>query len=248
MTPYYQDDLVTLYHGDCREVTDWLAADVLVTDPPYGVGYGARRGGSGRLSRGAVREGIAGDGDFSVAEAAFGLWGAKPMAAFANHASLLRTLTAVSGRLSRVRVATWHKTNAGGTPGNPWLADIEFAVCGVPTWPGFIRSGLISGRRFTGNPAWNSNPDAYLHPTQKPVPVMELLIDLMPAGVVADPFAGSGSTLVAAKLQGRRAIGVELEERYCAVAARRLTQDSLPFGEASRSRPQCAVHPEGGPA
>ena len=234
MKPYYSDDYVQLWHGDCREITEWLAADVLCSDPPYGVGYaGGKRGGSGRMSRGCVREVVVGDEDFSAAIAALEMWGTKPVAMCANHRSLPWTLAAVYKRLSKVRVATWHKTNAGGNSGNPWLADVEFAVCGVTEWPGVERSGLISARRFTGNPAWNSSPDAYLHPTQKPVLVMETLIDLMPPGAIADPFAGSGSTLIAAKLQGRKAIGVEIEERYCEIAARRLAQDALPFGEAS---------------
>lgn len=230
--PYYSDDHVTLYHGDCRETTEWLAADVLVTDPPYGINYRARRNGSGRNSTGATHERVANDHDFSTASAALVLWGARPMAVCANHQSLPRTLVAVSDHLSRVRIATWHKTNVnGGMPPNPWLADVEFAVCGVAEWPRIARSGLISARRFTGNPAWQG-PDAYLHPTQKPVPLMEALIDLMPNGVIADPFAGSSSTLVAARNLGRRAIGVELEEKYCEVIARRLDQGALPFGEA----------------
>lgn len=219
--PYYQDEHVTLYHGDCLEITEWwLYAEVLVTDPPYGVNYTG-------VSAPAK---IAGDNDFTTAETALRLAGGAgmSMAVFANHQSLPNTLRAVGEQWERVRVATWHKTNVnGGTPGNPWFADVEFVVCGVDVWPKIAASGVLSGRRFTGNPAWNSSPEAYLHPTQKSVRVMELLLQAMPEGTIADPFAGSGTTLIAARNQGRKSIGVEIEERYCEVIAKRFAQGVL---------------------
>jgi len=71
------------------------------------------------------------------------------------------------------------------------------------------------------------------HPHAKPLDVMEQMLEMCPPGVVADPFAGSGSTLVAARNLGRRAVGVELEERYCEMAARRLAQDCFELGATS---------------
>lgn len=223
MTPYYEDDLVTLYHGDCREVTEWLEADVLVTDPPYGVGYANWSG-----------ETVAGDADFTVAHAAIQAHGERPAVVYANHKSLPATLAALAAEHEIVRVGTWWKTNAlsGGTFGNGWLADVEFFVVATASIPKRHLSAVAAGPRFVGNPNWQSRSDGFLHPTQKPTGVMAHVIAGF-GGTVADPFTGSGSTLVAAKHVGRKAVGVEIEERYCEITAKRLTQDTLFGGETA---------------
>jgi DNA modification methylase len=218
--PYYQDDLVTLFHGDCREVDAWLAADVLVTDPPYGLAYESNRNRDKRNQK--LGRPIAGDQDVSLRDAVLGRWGDRPALVFGRWDCPRPVRT-------RARLI-WDKGNAPGMGdlSLPWgRSDEEIYVLGA----GFVgkRSGsvlraqmLMSGDR--------NRPD---HPTPKPVGLMEGLLTKCPSGAVADPFAGSGSTLVAAKLQGRRAIGVEVKERYCEMAARRLAQDALPFGEVS---------------
>jgi hypothetical protein len=216
--PYYSDDLVTLYHGDCREVTAWLEADVLVTDPPYGVDWSANAitwyGMKGERPP-VVR--VAGDKDARARDDALSAWGTRPAVVFG------------SWRVARpagVRhLLIWHKVgrNPGPNPA-PWFSAHEEIY--------------VLGDGFTGKPeqtvyATTENraqaPAADGHPTPKPVGLMERLVAKCPPGVVADPFAGSGATLSAARNLGRRAIGVELEEKYCDVIAKRLSQDTL-FG------------------
>ena len=170
--PYYQDELVTLYHGDCLELTDWLTADVLVTDPPYGMSW------------------------------------AFPVAKKVTHRLI------------------WHKQ--GRQPGISTAAyfpnDEEIYLLGSG-WTGSPTPTVITTMEQRGQ-----QPKLIGHPTPKPVGLMEILISKCPPGTLADPFAGSGATLIAARNLGRRVIGVEIEERYCELIASRLSQQAFDFG------------------
>lgn len=222
--PYYSDESVTLYLGDSREVTDWLAADMLVTDPPYGRDWRQGTIRSGRASAG--RSGIAGDADTSVRDAALVAWGDRPAVVFGD----LMLAPPVGNKLTLV----YRKPPDAGARGamGGFRRDAE-AIYLLGRWPsglGGHSSILETGARSQGNPY--ACAARYGHPHAKPVDVMETLIAASPEGVIADPFAGAGSTLVAARNLGRRAVGVELEERYCERVARRLEQGAL-FGGAA---------------
>ena len=211
--PYYRDDLVTLYHGDCLEHPEWwTGADVLVTDPPYGIAYS-----SGRRSHTP----IAGDRDLTSRDDALALWGDRPALVFG---------TWKRPRPSGTRqMIVWDKRGGAGFSGDlnmPW-ADIteEIYVLG---------NGWVGGRvpaiySIPTIPTQSSKrPD---HPTPKPVGLMESLIEKCPPGLIADPFAGSGSTLIAARNLGRKVIGVELEEKYCELIVKRLSQQVFDFSD-----------------
>lgn len=249
MKPYYQDGQVTLYHGDCLELAGCLKADVLVTDPPYGetnlawdtwpTGWPSRllAAAPQMWTFGSMRMFLNQRDDFAGWRLAQDVVWSKP-----------RGKTFVTDRFSRSHehVLHWYQGKWGTLYHDPPRA----AYHGTPH-RGAVRLGSVddgskvkphsktgqykeSGTRLIltvieGSPG---DPRTTLHPTQKPLEVLEPIVrySCPLAGVVLDPFAGSGSTLIAARNLGRKAIGVELEERYCEIIAKRLSQDCLDFG------------------
>jgi hypothetical protein len=218
--PYYQDDHVTIYHGDSSEVEAWLTGDVMVTDPPYGIGYrsnqhGARRETSATAGRPVS---IANDEDTTTRDLALSAWGERPALVFGTWKRPRPAATR--------HVITWLKGDhlGMGDLSVPWRPNTEeIYVLGS----GFSGHRGTSVLDYPGPVSWASRGRWHQH--EKPVDLMRDLLAKCPPGTVADPFMGSGSTLRAAKDLGRQAIGVELDERYCEIAARRMGQEVLAF-------------------
>ena len=214
MTPYYSDDLVTIYHGDCRE---WMPeADVIVTDPPYGIGWVGARG-SARFRK--VQQPVAIVGDDVPFDPAFLIALDKPTVLFGAHHYADRLPASPAWLI-------WDKRE-GGTSTDQ--ADCDMA------WSNLNRPARLFNYRWRGGghlshengiPVGRGKPVS-IHPTQKPLALMRWVLEMCPPGTVLDPFMGSGTTLVAAKSLGRRAIGIEIEERYCEIAAKRCSQEVL---------------------
>jgi hypothetical protein len=204
--PYYVDEFVTLYHGNCLEITDWLTADVLVTDPPYGLAsvYGREN------------KTIAGDGDTAVRDAVLTLWGDRPVAMFGSP-----RLPDPPGHWDHRLVWDKREPQLGG---GAWRYTHESIYVRGDGW---VRS---DGHHFSifHVPALNGGWLKSAHPNAKPTALMEALI-ASHEGSVAEPFAGSGSGVIAARNLGRRVIAVELEERYCELTAKRLSQQAFDF-------------------
>lgn len=213
MQPYYQDESVTLYHGDCREVMPFVGRfDLLLTDPPYGIGEA--RGKNKSRSKLAVAKDY---GNSSWDDAPPPDW------VLSQARDLCDWQIIFGGNYFSLPPAScwlvWDKDNGASD-----FADCELA------WTNLNRAVRRLVYRWAG---MLQQPGAKRelrdHPTQKPEPVMAWAMSQAPDSVasVLDPFAGSGTTLVAAKRLGLKAVGVEREERYCQVAASRLSQGAL---------------------
>jgi DNA modification methylase len=211
--PYYADEFVTLYHGDCRSVLPFVSGDVLCTDPPYGIG-------ADRNLRAGKRHGAA-----AVASKDYGVgsWDSARPPQWLLEQAISKTSSAIvwGGNYfalpSSACWLVWDKDN--GTNG---YADCELAWTNLSCAVRRIRYRWMGMLQEHGG----AYKEERVHPTQKPTEVMRWALALT-AGSVLDPFAGSGTTLVAAKNLGRKAIGIEIEERYCEIAAKRLAQGVL---------------------
>jgi hypothetical protein len=222
--PYYQDEHVTLYHGDCLDIDAWLSADVLVTDPPYGRDW---KQGELKGHYTPNRAGIANDGSTDARDEALFLWGYRPAVVFGD-------LMLPPPRDTR-HVLIYRKPSNAGLRGaiGGYRRDAEAVYLigpGHGSGIGGESSVLTTGAVMMGGATGLGGRTG--HPHEKPIDLLERLITPRP-GVIADPFAGSGSTLIAARNLGRKSVGAEIEERYCELIATRLAQGALDFGEAS---------------
>lgn len=220
MQPYYDDGRgIVLYHGDCRDVFPLLPPiDAVVTDPPYGVGLGTANnqtrdgthlGKAGYLSYDDTYEAFIGSIVPRINEA---LAIAKRGAVWTGpHIHEQAKPTAIGG--------VWCPAATGRTP---WGSKnfLPLLLYGNPPHPGRHRPTVLRS---------NATSDDWGHSVAKPMEWMNWTVVLASeeGETILDPFAGSGTTLRAAKDLGRRAIGIELDERYCEIAAERLRQEVL---------------------
>lgn len=183
-----------------------------MSDVPYGIAY---KSGARRVT---LPDSIAGDESTSLRDWVLAQWGEKPALIFGSWKKPRPTAT-------HTRLIWDTKGALGmGDLSVPWKpSDQEIYVLGK----GFV--GKRDSNVITVAPVQSMAKNGRLHPHQKPVGLMRLLIAKCPPGVIIDPFIGSGSTLLAAKELQRVSIGVEIEERYCAIAARRMEQAVLSF-------------------
>jgi len=214
MKPYYEQDGIAIYHGDCREIWPEVAPErpVVLTDPPYGTGQKIAYD----VYRDTMPEWLA------IMEWLLAL--PCPIAFTMSHTRLFDLPKRPQW------TGCWDKVFTGGI----------VHVGASPTWEPICFYNLPNGSH-SGKPRWddifrfaphgfpfNKGKSPNSHPCPKPVALYQRLLAIMPDGVVVDPMMGSGTTLRAAKDVGRKAVGIDLSECYCDEAATKLAQRALP--------------------
>lgn len=235
--PYYDDGTVTIYHGDCRDILPTLTEpiDLLLTDPPYGVDYQSNRGhGHGRIA-----------GDDGSLDVPAVLAQVCRLLRRHRHAYVFGPIDLADTPFTTAVELVWDKDVVGmGDLSLPWSRShepITFATYEPSRANRAKGDGRLAARMRRGSVLRcqrTQGAATMRHPTEKPVLLLRQLIESSSClgELVLDPFMGVGSTLVAAQLEGRRAIGIEVDERYCEAAASRVAshvQRTLDFGGAA---------------
>jgi DNA modification methylase len=215
MKPYYEQDGIVIFHGDCRDVLPTIApssVDLVLTDPPYGMDYKPMRGADGSKR---WADGVKGDN--------------KP---FDPHMLLLYPRLILFG-------ANWYAESLPSSGGwFVWDKTPNGAKDGFHASHCELAWTNLGGSIHKFSLQWGGearNGEPFLHPTQKPVALMRWLILkwTKPGDLILDPYMGSGPVARACFEHGRRYIGIELEEKYCEIAVERLQQAVLPLGDAA---------------
>lgn len=210
--PYYSEDGITIFHGDWRDFNrePISSYDLILTDPPYGIGEAAGKNKSRTNLAVAKDYGVSDWDDVPPSESDI-TW----MRSLAKHQIIF------GGNYFHLPPAkcwlVWDKLNSGD------FADCELA------WTNLDKAVRIY--RYLWNGMLKENPEPRFHPTAKPLSLMQFCLNQAPKDIktVLDPYAGSGTTLVAAKLAGLSATGFEISEAYCETMVKRLEQRCFDF-------------------
>lgn len=227
MKPYYQQDGITIYHGDCRAFTGLAEVGAVISDPPYGINWKPRVNNLDSSWTDSEREDVR--RWLSVPRVC--LWGGNyytdQLPPSESWLIWLKRPAGFDGDRRSYAVLEMAWTNYGGKPRTM-----------THVWDGGKRQGAAVNREFC-------------HPAQKPLEVIRWsILEAGPIqGAILDPYMGSGTTLEAAKVLGILAIGIELEEQYCEIAARRLSQGALfgPDDQVQGAGSVVAATPDGQP-
>jgi DNA modification methylase len=224
MKPYYEEKGIKIFHGDCRDILPTLErVDLTLTDPPYGINADTNNNFDKQYWNGDYkgRDKIVNDDKvldftflFSIKSKTKVIFGANNFYEQLPHKGIwLCWDKRLSEKLDKML----------GSP---------FELAWIDKKTGFYKMYRVLHGGIINSDSTKGNNQPRLHPTQKPVKLFSLIMqDFSIKGeLVLDPFMGSGTTLIAAKQLGRKAIGIEIEERYCEVAAKRLSQEVFDFG------------------
>lgn len=208
MKPYYEDSHCTIYHGDCREILPELdKVDLVLTDPPYGMSFQSNY-------RNVKHDKIKNDDQLPIDLIYLAMFKAIKASYFFCRWDNLKQMPPPKSVLAWVK-NNWSMGDLEHEHGRQWEA-----CCFYPKDEHeFIKRipDVIIVDRTNNN----------LHPTEKPVELMKIIINANVCQTILDPFMGSGTTLRAAKDLNRKCIGIELEEKYCEIAVERLRQEVL---------------------
>lgn len=211
MKPYYEHGGITIYHGDCREMLLGLSGiGSVLTDPPYGISHKSG-GGTGGKWHNVRHQGHTVRGDNVPFDPSLILGLRVP--------TIMWGANFFSNRLPGAGWLVWDK--------RPGIEEMKFNRSDAEL-AFFSESKTVKTFRHLWHGLCRATEvGQHLHPTQKPVALMAWCLSFLDDDIILDPFMGSGPTLHAAKELGRKAIGIELEERYCEIAAKRLSQEVL---------------------
>lgn len=216
--PYYSQEGIQIYHGDCRDILPHLEpVDLVLADPPYGIkrdrGFEGFEG-FGGFGKPIARRRFEGDNWDSQRpdKALFEMILKKAKEVFFFGGNFFADLLPQGKHW-----IVWDKKNT-----MPTFGDCELIWTNLPK--NSVKKIVFEYNGLLGKEPFRD------HPTQKPVILIEQLIFLSKnSNTILDPFMGSGTTLVAAQALGRKCIGIEIEEKYCRIAVQRLRQKQLPF-------------------